>query len=64
MEKNVKKVKGTITIKFTKKQKKQIKKKKLKTIKYYVRVRAYKTLNGKKYYCKWSTRKTVKVKTK
>lgn len=30
--------------------------------KYYVRVRAYKTYNGKKYYSSWSTVKTYKTK--
>ncbi len=30
--------------------------------KYYVRIRTYKTTNGKKYYSTWSTVKTVKVK--
>ena len=30
--------------------------------KYYVRVRAYKTVNGKKYYSKWSKVKTVTTK--
>lgn len=30
--------------------------------KYYVRVRAYKTVNGKKQYGKWSTVKNVKCK--
>lgn len=29
---------------------------------YYVRIRTYKTTNGKKYYSTWSTVKTVKVK--
>ena len=29
---------------------------------YYVRVRTYKTVNGKNYYSKWSTAKTVKTK--
>lgn len=29
---------------------------------YYVRVRAYKILNGKKYYCKWTKAKKVKTK--
>ncbi len=62
--KNVKKLKGKIKVKFTKKQKKQIKKKKLKKIKYYVRVRAYKVIGGKKYYYKWSPKQKVKVKTK
>ena len=62
--KYVKKLNGTIKIKFTKKQKKQIKKKKLKRIKYYVRVRAYKTLDGKRLYCAWSSKDKVKVKTR
>ena len=34
---------------------------------YYARARAYKVINGKKYYCKWSsvvTAKTKKVKVK
>ena len=30
--------------------------------KYYVRIRAYKTINGKKQYSNWSAKKTVKVK--
>ena len=30
--------------------------------KYYVRVRAYKTVNGKNYYSKWSAAKSVKTK--
>lgn len=62
--KYVKKLNGTIKIKFTKKQKKQIKKKKLKIITYYVRVRAYKTLDGKRLYCAWSSKDKVKVKTR
>lgn len=63
--KTVKKAKGTVKIKLTKKQKRQIKKKKkMKTIKYYVRVRAYKMLDGKKYYCKWSSKVKVKVKVR
>ncbi|MFQ9515081.1 MAG: glycosyl hydrolase [Eubacterium sp.] len=64
--KTVKKLTGTVKIKFTKKQKKQIKKKpkKYKTIKYYVRVRAYKTIGGKNMYYKWSAKEKVKVKTK
>ncbi len=37
-------------------------KKLLKKKKYYVRVRAYKIINGKKYYCKWSGKKKVKTK--
>ena len=62
--KYVKKLSGTIKIKFTKKQKKQIKRKKLKRITYYVRVRAYKTLDGKRLYCAWSSKDKVKVKTR
>ena len=30
--------------------------------KYYVRIRAYKTVNGKKLYSKWSPKKKVKTK--
>ena len=30
---------------------------------YYVRVRAYKVLNGTKYYCKWTKAKKVKTKS-
>ena len=30
--------------------------------KYYVRVRAFKTVNGKKHYSKWSKYKTIKTK--
>lgn len=65
-KKTVKKVSGKIKIKFTKAQKKKIKKKpkKYKTIKYYVRARAYKTINGKKMYYSWSSKLTSKVKTK
>lgn len=48
----------TITIKGTKKTVKKLKSKK----KYYVRVRAYQTYNGKKYYSSWSKVKTVKTK--
>ena len=64
--KTVKKPNGTVKITFTKKQKKLIKKKpkKYKTIKYYVRARAYKVINGKKMYYSWSNRLTSKVKTK
>ena len=29
---------------------------------YYVRARAYKVINGKKYYCKWSKTNKVKIK--
>lgn len=30
--------------------------------KYYVQIRSYKTINGKKYYSSWSAKKTVKIK--
>ena len=33
-----------------------------KSKKYYVRVRTYKTVDGKKYYSGWSTVKAVKTK--
>lgn len=64
--KKFKKATGKIKIKFTKKQKKLIKKKpkKYKKIKYYVRVRAYKVIGGKTYYYNWSPKVKVKVKTK
>ncbi len=64
--KRVKKASGTIKIKFTKKQRRLIKKKpkKYKKIRYYARVRAYKTINGKKMYYRWSNRLSAKVKTK
>lgn len=53
--------KKTITVKKAKTVKKTVKKLKSKK-KYYVRVRAYKTVKGKKYYGKWSKVKTVKIK--
>lgn len=55
------KSKKTITVKKAKTTKKTIKKLKQKK-KYYVRVRAYKKVSGKKYYGKWSKVKTVKIK--
>ena len=51
----VKKKKSTTKIKYTVKK---LKKKKT----YYVRVRAYTVLNGKKVYGKWSKVKKVKIK--
>lgn len=57
---NVKTIEGKIKI-----SKKDLKKKKKKIVKktvFYVRVRAYKYLDGKKLYCAWSERLKVKVK--
>ena len=51
----------TVTVKGDKAVKKTIKKLKGKK-KYYVRVRAYKTINGKKVYSSWSKAKSVKTK--
>lgn len=59
--KNFKKNKKTVTVKGAKKTVKTVKKLKAKR-KYYVRVRTYKTVNGKKYYSKWSKVKTIKTK--
>ena len=62
-----KKVKGkkqvvkTVTIKKAKTVKKTVKKLK-RNKKYFVRVRTYKVVNGKKYYSKWSKVKAVKTK--
>ena len=56
LKKNFKGAK-TVNVKSTKKTIKKLKKKK----KYYVRVRAYKTVAGKNYYSPWTT-KTVKPK--
>ncbi len=50
-----------ITVKGNKKLSKQVKKLS-RHKKYYVRVRTYKTVDGKKYYSKWSKAKTVKTK--
>lgn len=44
--------------KYTSKKIIKLKAKKL----YYVQVRTYKTVNGKKYYSSWSSRKSVKSK--
>ncbi len=51
----------TVKIKKASTVKKTLKKLKTKK-KYYVRVRAYKTVNGVPYYSKWSKTKTVKTK--
>lgn len=49
----------SVTVKSgTKKTVKSLKAKK----KYYIRIRAYKTVNDKKYYSKWSSKTTVKTK--
>ena len=60
LKKNMKKAK-TITVKGAKTTNKTIKKLK-KGKKYYVRVRTYATVNGKKAYSSWSAKKSVKVK--
>ncbi len=59
--KKFKKNKKTVTVAKKKATKKTIKKLKSKK-KYYVRVRAYKIINGKKVYGKWSKVKTVTTK--
>lgn len=51
----------SVTVKGSKKISKKISKLK-KGKKYYVRVRAYKTVNGKKVYGSWSTKKSITVK--
>lgn len=61
LNKKFKKGKKTYTVKKAVTTKTTIKKLKSKK-KYFVRVRAYKTLNGKKYYGSWSKVKSVKVK--
>ena len=60
-KKFTKKTTKTVTIKKAKTKKTTIKKLK-KGKKYYVKVRAYKTVDGKKIYGAWSTVKNVKVK--
>ncbi len=60
-DKKFKKNKKTVTIKKQKTTKTTVKKLKAKK-KYYVRVRAYKIVNGKKVYSSWSKAKTVKTK--
>ena len=60
-DKKFKKNKKTVTIKKQKTTKTTVKKLKAKK-KYFVRVRTYKTVNGKKVYSSWSKVKTVKTK--
>ena len=59
--KNFKKGNKTVTVKSNKTVKKTVKNLKAKKT-YYVRIRAYKTVNGKKYYSAWSKAKSVKTK--
>lgn len=60
-DKEFKKNKKIVTIKKQKTTKKTVKKLKSKK-KYFVRVRTYKTVNGKKVYSSWSKIKSVKTK--
>ena len=60
-DKKFKKNKKTVTVKKQKTTKVTVKKLKVKK-KYYVRIRTYKTVNGKKVYSSWSKVKTVKTK--
>ena len=60
-DKKFKKNKKTATVKKQKTTKVTIKKLKAKK-KYYVRMRTYKTVNGKKVYSSWSKVKTIKTK--
>lgn len=60
-DKKITKGKKTVTVKKAKTVETTVKKLKSKK-KYYVRVRAYKTVDGKKYYGSWSKIKTVKIK--
>ena len=60
-DKKFKKNKKTVTIKKQKTTKTTVKKLKSKT-KYFIRIRTYKTVNGKKVYSAWSKVKSVKTK--
>ena len=60
-DKKFKKNMKTVTIKKQKTTKTTVKKLKAKK-KYFVRIRTYKTVNGKKVYSSWSKAKTVKTK--
>lgn len=57
-KKFTKKTTKTVKVKKTTKTVTKLKKKKT----YYAKVRAYKMVNGKTYYSKWSTVKKVKVR--
>ncbi len=61
LDKKMKKGKKTVTIKKAKTAKTTVKKLKSKK-KYFVKIRAYKTVSGKKHYGSWSAVKSVKVK--
>lgn len=61
LNKKFTKSKKTVTVKKNKITKKTVKKLKANK-KYFVRIRAYRVVNGTKYYSKWSKIKTVKVK--
>lgn len=56
-----KKTTMTVTVKKNKSTSTTIKKLKAKK-KYYIRIRTYKTVNGKKYYSAWSAKKTITTK--
>ena len=60
-DKSFKKNKKTVTVSKSKTTSKTVKKLKAKK-KYYVRIRTYKTVSGKKYYSEWSKAKSVKTK--
>ena len=60
-DKNFKKNNKTVTVSKNSTTSKTISKLKAKK-KYYVRVRTYKTVSGKKYYSSWSKSKTVTTK--
>ena len=58
-----KKFKNAVTIQYMKASKTNCTiKNLLSKKKYYVRIRAYKTINGKKQYSAWSVKKTVTIK--
>ena len=60
-DKSFKKGNKTVTVKGYKSNSKTVKSLKAKK-KYYVRIRAYKTINGKKQYSSWSSKKSVTTK--